>query len=520
MESRFGTDFSDVRLHDGAAAAASAAGVGARAYTSGSHVVLGEDGADKHTLAHELTHILQQRTGPVQGTDYGGGLRVSDPSDAYERAAEANAGRVMSDTAAAGRVPVLPAAARPPAAGPVPGVPVIQRGITFKGKRYGSYPKDEEKDDEKGGEKGEFYPLLKAAIDAAKKEEEAAIEALGLTPEQRREGEDRIGKALSTSAVVVVAGTYVELIQRLRDNLGAGKEVQERGAERENAAAAHVPGGGGSVPRRGLDKGGLGEPEWCKGPWLKLRSAKADPDVFNKVGNAQKGTVSTKPDVWSENGLGIVGGPAKAEDMPIFKERCASLKAVCDSHGKQAWVFFSRGGYKPGALRHLRAMAIEARINEEHIMYTDGAKITEDNIDNNNNAANNNNAENVNNAKLGPVNSGSGVPGRCGGGRARRFAAAPAWRSHVSCREARRGPPAAGDAGCRLSCPRLDLVRDRKPAVRTPRPAASSGPPSRLKPAAPGPGRRSTNPPGGCPLLRLMSAAQVPGGDLLPLDRG
>ncbi|WP_078946158.1 eCIS core domain-containing protein [Streptomyces exfoliatus] len=96
MEAKFGADFSGVRIHDNSAARASAAEVGARAYTSGDHVVIGEGGGDKHTLAHELTHVIQQRQGPVAGTDNGGGLRVSDPSDRFEREAEANASRVMS----------------------------------------------------------------------------------------------------------------------------------------------------------------------------------------------------------------------------------------------------------------------------------------------------------------------------------------------------------------------------------------------------------------------------------------
>lgn len=101
MEARLDADFGDVRLHDDSAARRSAAQLGARAYTSGSHVVIGEGGGDKHTLAHELTHVIQQRSGPVAGTDTGDGLRVSDPGDAFERAAEANAARVMS-----GPVPV------------------------------------------------------------------------------------------------------------------------------------------------------------------------------------------------------------------------------------------------------------------------------------------------------------------------------------------------------------------------------------------------------------------------------
>lgn len=96
MEARLGADFSDVRIHTDSTARASAAEIGARAYTSGDHVVIGDGGADKHTLAHELTHVIQQRSGPVAGTDHGDGLTVSDPNDRFERAAEANARQVTS----------------------------------------------------------------------------------------------------------------------------------------------------------------------------------------------------------------------------------------------------------------------------------------------------------------------------------------------------------------------------------------------------------------------------------------
>ena len=47
-------------------------------------------------LAHELTHVVQQRSGPVDGSAAGGGIKVSDPSDRFEREASANADRVMS----------------------------------------------------------------------------------------------------------------------------------------------------------------------------------------------------------------------------------------------------------------------------------------------------------------------------------------------------------------------------------------------------------------------------------------
>lgn len=123
MEARLGADFSDVRIHNDSAARASAAEVGARAYTSGSHVVIGDGGADKHTLAHELTHVIQQRSGPVAGTVNGAGLKVSDPSDRFEREAEANATRVMRSAGPEAAAPVQRARASAPASG----VAAVQR---------------------------------------------------------------------------------------------------------------------------------------------------------------------------------------------------------------------------------------------------------------------------------------------------------------------------------------------------------------------------------------------------------
>lgn len=68
MESRFGLDFSRVRLHTDGRAAASARGLNAQAYTVGSDIVFGAGRYAPHTeagkklLAHELTHVAQQST--------------------------------------------------------------------------------------------------------------------------------------------------------------------------------------------------------------------------------------------------------------------------------------------------------------------------------------------------------------------------------------------------------------------------------------------------------------------------
>lgn len=123
-----GADFSDVRIHNDSAAHESAKGVGAHAYTVGNNVVFQRDAYDpsspqgRTTLAHELTHVIQQRSGPVEGTEAPGGIRVSDPSDRFEREAVANADRVLSDPAPAPRAAT--------GAAPSAAAPAVQRAAT------------------------------------------------------------------------------------------------------------------------------------------------------------------------------------------------------------------------------------------------------------------------------------------------------------------------------------------------------------------------------------------------------
>jgi hypothetical protein len=74
FEPRFGVDFSAVRVHNDSTAAASARDVQALAYTIGRDVVFDAGVYAPHTdtgkrlLAHELTHVLQQRGNSVSGT--------------------------------------------------------------------------------------------------------------------------------------------------------------------------------------------------------------------------------------------------------------------------------------------------------------------------------------------------------------------------------------------------------------------------------------------------------------------
>jgi len=102
MEQAMGVDLSGVRVHTDGAAGASAQAVQAHAYTVGDDVVFAPgqyqpgSSAGQRTLAHELTHVVQQRNGPVSGTPTGAGISLSDPADSFERAAEANADRIMA----------------------------------------------------------------------------------------------------------------------------------------------------------------------------------------------------------------------------------------------------------------------------------------------------------------------------------------------------------------------------------------------------------------------------------------
>jgi len=67
MEQRFGYDFSTVRIHDDPLANQSSTDINALAYTHGNHIVFGagqyrlNTREGKHLLAHELTHVIQQK---------------------------------------------------------------------------------------------------------------------------------------------------------------------------------------------------------------------------------------------------------------------------------------------------------------------------------------------------------------------------------------------------------------------------------------------------------------------------
>jgi hypothetical protein len=98
MEPRFGHSFEDVRIHQGAEASKSADLIGALAYTAGRDIVFGagqyslETTRGQETLAHELTHVLQQNT-----TSAGVVNRIGRVGDPQEIQADSMAAAILRD---------------------------------------------------------------------------------------------------------------------------------------------------------------------------------------------------------------------------------------------------------------------------------------------------------------------------------------------------------------------------------------------------------------------------------------
>lgn len=109
METLFGHDFLRVRIHADRAAAASARELHANAYALGSDIVFGEgrynpsSSVGRRLLAHELTHVVQQRGGGDRSA-----LRVTEPrraeTEAHSLAGRAAAGErvIVRETASCG----------------------------------------------------------------------------------------------------------------------------------------------------------------------------------------------------------------------------------------------------------------------------------------------------------------------------------------------------------------------------------------------------------------------------------
>jgi hypothetical protein len=149
FEPRFNHDFSRVRVHTDAPAAKSALAVNARAYTVGQDVVFGGQQYQPHNslsrrlLAHELTHVVQQR-----GSGATGPLTIGSANDRLEQEADLAASQLALGSVAAPTMTTAGSVRRlqrdlatPPPAVAEPVLPdltpdEIQEAIEFNRARY------------------------------------------------------------------------------------------------------------------------------------------------------------------------------------------------------------------------------------------------------------------------------------------------------------------------------------------------------------------------------------------------
>jgi len=96
MESRFQHDFSAVRVHTGSEAAEAARAIQARAFTVGPDIVFGHGefapgtSEGKRLMAHELSHVIQQRSNPM----FAGRVVQRQPSALEQSTSQAERGNL------------------------------------------------------------------------------------------------------------------------------------------------------------------------------------------------------------------------------------------------------------------------------------------------------------------------------------------------------------------------------------------------------------------------------------------
>jgi hypothetical protein len=107
FEPRFGFDFGAVRIHDDSRADESARAVSAHAYTIGRDIVFASGQYQPHSargarlLAHELTHVMQQRSSAI---GFSAARVITEPGDADEVEADRFAEQALDGSTVPGKV--------------------------------------------------------------------------------------------------------------------------------------------------------------------------------------------------------------------------------------------------------------------------------------------------------------------------------------------------------------------------------------------------------------------------------
>ncbi len=96
MESSLGTSLEGVRVHSGAESDSLNRSISAKAFTTGNDIFLRNDvsPSDHSTMAHEVAHVVQQRTMDTSGSS---GMTVGAADSSYEHEADAFASAALSN---------------------------------------------------------------------------------------------------------------------------------------------------------------------------------------------------------------------------------------------------------------------------------------------------------------------------------------------------------------------------------------------------------------------------------------
>ena len=100
MSAATGQDFSGVKVHTDAESQSLSQQLEAKAFTTGQDIFFNEgtyqpgSSSGQELLAHELTHVVQQRSGAASGSAQGGGMTVNAPGDVFEQEADSVAAQV------------------------------------------------------------------------------------------------------------------------------------------------------------------------------------------------------------------------------------------------------------------------------------------------------------------------------------------------------------------------------------------------------------------------------------------
>ncbi|GAA2669471.1 MULTISPECIES: hypothetical protein [Actinosynnema] len=136
-----------------------------------------------------------------------------------------------------------------------------------------------------------------------------------------------LGKRLHAGASFADLAELAAAIGAAQEGGAAGREL---GEAREVSAAKALDGGWVARDR---------VPEWAA-PFTTTHKGGQDPELRMEP---ERGSLSIRVDVWSDTQVGVVGGADKDRSHGKFGSICATLRKLCERHGKTPVVFAAAG---------------------------------------------------------------------------------------------------------------------------------------------------------------------------------